>query len=215
MKWNSTLGTAPRVSKLRRQQKTLVLTFVQRSRSLTGLNKGKVLDALRSSTSLGTWGTRDDEPTGLTAMGSTTNAVAEEEDNKFHLGKAFSPALATVASASPPPRPKPAPRLWTEPPVTANSLPGLETTIAPRHIVDTMSLSSMSPIITDSLSGSPETRSPVSRYSSRLRDKPLASRRKGSVPDLELGRSNRRTRAIHESNLDSRKLGFPRLLRYH
>ena len=147
--------------------------------------------------------TGDGEQTGLAAAGSSPSVV-EDLDTKSSSYKASVSVASTVTS--PPPRPRPAPRLWTEPSPTANSLHGLETTIAPRHIVDTMSSNSLSPLFIDILSRNPETRSPVSRFSPRSKNKSLSSRRKGSVPDLELSRSSRKLRAVDESSLDSRML---------
>jgi hypothetical protein len=167
---------------------------------LTGINKASVIDAMRSTTSLSTLLLKDDD-TSLATLSSNTEAIVEEEDSPTFRQITASPVPSTFAS--PPPRPKPAPRLWNEPATRQNSLAGLETAIAPNHIIHAIQTSN-SPIMGESLSTSPETRSPVSKFSSRSKERSFASRRKGSVPDLELG-ACKRMKPVREVLMDSRE----------
>ena len=162
------------------------LTHRKRSRSWTGLNKAIVAEAMQSSTSLGALPTRDTDAL-VTTTPSYGHAIEEEDEDRAPLSTSVSPKSSVIAI--PPSRPKPAPRLWTEPSAAENSLPGLETVIAPSpvqfHPIQTTLPVGLRP---GTPSAGKEVKTLASKFSSRSNEGTLSMRRKGSVADLDLGK---------------------------
>ena len=167
---------------------------------MTGLNRANSSDALRSTNSLETCSGRDAEVSTPNSL-DHTQAIAEEEE-----GTHISPSVSPKSSiALPPRRPKPAPRLWTEPAIVENTLQGLETVIAPSPIQLQAIQSSMSQgmsFVTPSSGSTQRTYGP--RTSSRSHERSLSSRRKGSVAELDLGSSTKRMKTVPDTIVDSR-----------
>ena len=168
---------------------------------MSGLSKINVVAASRSTSSLGMASSREADTPASTISPNYTQPIAEEHEESYDSTASVSPKSS--AAMSPPPRPRPAPRLWTEPSPT-DSLPGLESVIAPRPVLFAAAQSPrvQSPDLLSS--GGSEAYANVSKFPSNPSGRSLSMRRKGSLAELDLRRATRQMAFVPDTIIDSR-----------